>query len=203
MENKYQNSKIYKIVCNITGEIYIGSTIRTLNQRLLHHKILKNCISRNIINRCDYKIELIKNYPCNSKYKLEEEEAKYIRENECINITVPHRTNQEYYKDNKKEINKKNQEYYKKNTEKIKEHTKKYYEINKEKIKEQQKEWNEDNKEKVKQYKQKYKEKNREQTNKKLKEKVECECGSIIRKNDISKHRRTKKHIKLLEEKSM
>jgi hypothetical protein len=31
-------SKIYKIVCNITGLIYIGSTSQTLNQRLQDHR---------------------------------------------------------------------------------------------------------------------------------------------------------------------
>ena len=28
--NKYVNGKIYRIVCNITGEQYIGSTIQSL-----------------------------------------------------------------------------------------------------------------------------------------------------------------------------
>jgi hypothetical protein len=28
-DNKYQEGKIYKIVCNITGEVYIGSTLKT------------------------------------------------------------------------------------------------------------------------------------------------------------------------------
>ena len=158
MENKYQEGKIYKIVCNITGEVYIGSTIDTLQERLRKHTTNDFSVSRYIIERGDYKIEHIKDYPCNSKKELEEEESKYIRNNKCINVVIPNRT---------------------------------------------KKEWTEDNKEKVKQYKQKYKEKNREQTNKKQKEKITCECGSIIRKNDISTHRRTKKHIKLLEEKSM
>ena len=61
MENKYQEGKIYKIVCNITNEVYIGSTIERLEERLSIHKTAKrkNCMSRNIINRGDYKIELI------------------------------------------------------------------------------------------------------------------------------------------------
>ena len=97
MENeydpRYQEGKIYKIVCNITGEVYIGSTIeKYLCDRLGTHKGHKDCVSRNIINRGDYKIELIKDYPCNSKKELEEEEGKYIRNNTCINIKIPHRT---------------------------------------------------------------------------------------------------------------
>ena len=77
MEEGYENGKIYKIVCNITGEVYIGSTKNTLEYRLQRHKMDKTCISRNIINRGDYEMKLIKNYPCNSLYELEEEEKKY------------------------------------------------------------------------------------------------------------------------------
>ena len=83
--NKYQEGKIYKIVCNITNEIYYGSTIQTLEKRLISHKTRKSCVSRNIINRDNYKIELIKDYPCNSRYELEKEEGKYIRKK--IHIT--------------------------------------------------------------------------------------------------------------------
>ena len=53
--NKYQEGKIYKIVCNITGEIYIGSTIKTLNDRLTINKNDKGCMSIEIINRGEKK----------------------------------------------------------------------------------------------------------------------------------------------------
>jgi len=36
--NKYLKGKIYKVVCNITGEMYIGSTVLRLSQRLYVHK---------------------------------------------------------------------------------------------------------------------------------------------------------------------
>jgi len=112
--NKYENGKIYKIVCNITNEIYIGSTIQTLNRRLRRHKNKKDCVSRNIINRGDYEIILIKDYRCNNMWELEEEERKYILENECINYQIPHRTKKEYEK-----------EWREKNKERIKENNKK------------------------------------------------------------------------------
>ncbi len=158
MENKYQEGKIYKIVCNITSEIYIGSTIETLKERVRKHNVNKNCVSRNIIERGDYKIELIKDYPCNSKYELEEEETKYIKNNKCINKNLPHRTQQQYLIDNREIHNNKQ---------------KKFYQDNKEQIKIQKK------------------------------EKVLCECGVLIRKSNILVHRKSLKHIKLLEEKSI
>jgi hypothetical protein len=38
----YANGKIYKIVCNITGEQYIGATTQKLSQRLTCHVSKKN-----------------------------------------------------------------------------------------------------------------------------------------------------------------
>jgi len=157
--NKYQEGKIYKIVCNITGEIYIGSTIKTLAQRKADHKSTTNsCVSKNIINRGDYEMILIKNYSCNSKKELEEEEKKYIRENECINKYIPNRTQEEWREDNKQKLKKYQQEY-----------RKKEYETKKEEIL------------------------------KKQQEKVECECGSIVNRNHLARHKKSFKHIKLTE----
>jgi len=83
--NKYQNGKIYKIHCNITNEIYIGSTYDTLEERLRKHLCFEDCISREIINRGQYKIELIKDYPCNNKEELLWEERRHLENNICIN----------------------------------------------------------------------------------------------------------------------
>jgi len=139
MENKYKNGKIYKIVDNTNGNIYVGSTIQPLNIRLNQHRRPCRNVSREIIKNGDYKIELIKNFPCKSKYELEEEEKKYILENECINITIPHRTKAE---------------------------------------------WNEINKERLKDI---------------SKQKLECDCGAIVRKYDLARHKKTLKHIKFTE----
>jgi len=186
MENKYQEGKIYKIVCNITGEIYIGSTIQTLEERLAVHKSIKvKCRSNKILEKNDYKIELIKDYPCNNLWELEEEEAKYIRNNKCINRNIPHRTYQERYEDNK---------------EKFKEYQKKYREENKEKLKEYEK--NRKNKKERSENMKKYRDDNKEKLSKQKKERVECECGSIVNRSDLSRHRKSKKHINLMKEKS-
>ena len=175
MEKNYNQGKIYKIVCNITNEIYIGSTILELKERLRLHKTGKDCVCRNIINRGDYKIELIKDYPCNNRRELLEEESKYIRENKCINIQIPNRTDKEWREDNKEKL--KNYE------ENRKEDKKEYYKNNKEKIKE----YYENNKEKIKEY---------YENNK---EKITCECGAIVLKTNIAQHKKSMKHIKLTE----
>ena len=169
MENKYQQGKIYKITDNTINKIYIGSTTKTLDRRLKNYIIRKNCISRNILEGGNYKIELIKNYPCNSKYELEEEEAQYIRNNTCINTQIPHRTDKQYREDNK------------------------------EKLSQQQKNWIENNKTAHLQQRKKYREDNKEVIRKKQLEKIKCECGALISRSNISIHKKTLKHLKLTE----
>ncbi len=101
----YSNGKIYKIVCNKTGLVYIGSTCRTLDERLKEHEYnmehfvntkkykpdkLKKvifCSSFFVLINKDYKIELIENYPCNSKLELEIKECDYMKQYpESVNI---------------------------------------------------------------------------------------------------------------------
>ena len=113
---EYLNGKIYKLVCEITGEVYIGSTIRSLEDRLYNHvnKYNSTC-SKQIIDRNKYYIEQLESYPCNSKQELERKEGEYQRAFECININIAGRTKLEYYEDNKERISKRNAEHYQDN----------------------------------------------------------------------------------------
>ena len=43
-------------------------------------------------------------------------------------------------------------------------------------------------------YKQEYYQKNKQRISERKKEKIECDCGSIVCRGDIAKHNRTKKH---------
>ena len=45
-----------------------------------------------------------------------------------------------------------------------------------------------------KEYHQEYYQANKEKFTEQNKEKIECECGSIVRRSDIARHNRTKKH---------
>ena len=129
----YSKGKIYKITCNETEKIYIGSTTQSLTKRFKQHKnnhtswkngkyhytTIFKLFDEYGKENCN--IELIENYPCDNNKELELREAYYIRNNNCYNKYIPGRTLKEY-----KEVNK----------EKIKEEMKKYRENNKEKIKE-------------------------------------------------------------------
>lgn len=70
--------------------------------------------------------------------------------------------------------------------EKIKEIKKKYYDENKDKIKEKDKKYYDENKEKIKE---------------RISEKITCECGRIVSKGVIARHRKSLKHIAYTEKK--
>ena len=164
----YAKSKIYKIVCNITGETYYGSTTQTLAQRITGHRYgaAKNKYSsREIIERGDYYYVLCEECPCENKEQLHAIERKWIDENECINKRIPNRTHDEYYKENEEYFKQKAKENREKNKEAIYERRKQYREKNKEEIKE------------------------------KKQERCVCECGASIQKQIKYKHLKTEKHL--------
>ena len=108
----YSKGKIYKIECNITGEVYYGSTaIQYLCERIGRHKYsAKNntdtskTTSKQIINRGNYNYKIIEYYPCNSKEELLARERWWIENNVCINKHIPLRTQAEYKEEHKEEI---------------------------------------------------------------------------------------------------
>ena len=162
MSNKYKNGKIYKIVDNTNDNVYIGSTIQTLSERISKHKHRKTCSSREILKNGDYDIILIEDYPCNSKQELELRERYYIENTDCINKNIPGRSGAEWYQDNKEIILEYQKQYLIENKQKIKDYKDEYRKNNKDKIKQANKQYREENKEKLKKKKQKYIENNKD-----------------------------------------
>ena len=90
MTDGYENGKIYKIVCNITNETYIGSTRRSIEKRMNDHRVINNnCESKHIIKRGDYTASLIEDFPCENKQELLWRERHHMECNECINMYLP------------------------------------------------------------------------------------------------------------------
>ena len=96
MESVYKRSKIYRLLCN-DGNYYIGGTIEELNVRFNKHKSLSKNINLNKIyiycNKIGWDnitIELIENYPCDSKKELNKRTDYHINQNEnnelCLNF---------------------------------------------------------------------------------------------------------------------
>jgi hypothetical protein len=91
----YSKGKIYEIVCNITKEKYIGSTISGLSKRKAQHKEKRKTTATQIIDRNDYYINLVENYPCDNKEQLLKREREWIEKGGCINKHRPIITKEE------------------------------------------------------------------------------------------------------------
>jgi hypothetical protein len=128
--SKYSESKIYKLTSSQTDKVYIGSTIKSLDVRFSNHKAhykswLKSQINKitssDLLQYDDVKIELIKEFPCETRKELEKEEGKLILENNCVNKYVVGRTKKEYDKIYRHKNKEKYKEYVEANKEKINE----------------------------------------------------------------------------------
>jgi hypothetical protein len=185
----YQLGKIYKIVCNTTGNIYVGSTCQpTLARRLSKHVgDYKSYLNKNkhfmtsyaIIKNNDYNIILLEAFPCNSKDELHARERYYIENIECVNKNIPTRSFKEYYDANKERISKTCKNYYETNKINILDKTKKYHETNKESISKQRKNYYETNKINILEKNKDYREKNKEHISEKIKEYYETNKEKI------------------------
>jgi len=142
----YQNGRIYQILNHINDDIYVGSTTQSLSKRFSWHKgdstkekkqNYKLYRAMKEIGSENFYIELIENYPCNTKEELIAREQYYIRERGTLNSLIPGRNLAEYkiecrdqilqnkrlyYQKNKEIINKKAREFSAKNTEQRKKH---------------------------------------------------------------------------------
>ena len=192
----YSKGKIYTIRCK-TDEtlIYVGSTIQALSVRIGGHKTKSRdvkyqnrLIYRTINNKWeDWYIELYEEYPCENKEQLNKREGDIIRLIGTLNIIVAGRTRPEYREENKEQITQHKKEYYENNKEQIIKKYKIYYEENKEKILDY-----------AKDYGKTYYEEHKEQIKERKAERIKCECGCIIVINNLLRHKKTQKHIKLL-----
>jgi len=119
----YKNGKIYRIVCNETGLCYVGSTTQTLTKRLSRHKLnfrqylnekYHYVSSFDILEKNNYDIVLIEEYPCENKNQLHKRERHYIETMDCVNKRIPTRPKSEYSKIYIEENKEKKKEYDKK-----------------------------------------------------------------------------------------
>lgn len=100
MENIYQQGKIYRLLSE-DGHYYIGSTTQPLSQRLNNHKRLSKIGVNKVyefINQIGWDkitIELIEDYPCNSKKELNVGEKEHIIKSKgdelCLNFNIVNR----------------------------------------------------------------------------------------------------------------
>ena len=172
----YANTKIYKLVCNKTGLIYIGSTTKKyLSDRLSGHRRdyefylsgTKGFItSFEILKNGDYDIILLESCDCKDKDEQKAKERFYIETMDCVNKQHPGRTKKEWY------------------------------ELNRERHLEKFKNYNENNKEAIKEYKKEYHKTNAEKIKQRRQVETQCDlCNGKYLLCNVARHNKTKKHM--------
>jgi hypothetical protein len=171
----YNHSKIYKLISSKTDLIYIGSTTKTLAQRIAQHKhdykINKDNDKKYIssfklleIGECE--ILLLESVNCNNKDELRAKEREWIEKfkNICVNLRMPGRTTKGWREDNRERYILANKEYREKNYDRIRNKEIEYASANK------------------------------EQRLANAREKITCICGGITVKGSKARHEQTTKH---------
>jgi hypothetical protein len=93
---------IYAIVCNETGEMYIGSTTKTIEHRLSQHKLVSNsCSSKQIIDRKNYKLQLLESSVYDTKSEILSREKHWIHQSIIEGGTVINKATPIKYEINK------------------------------------------------------------------------------------------------------
>ncbi len=202
----------YKIVCEDCPEyIYIGST-KAFRKRKSDHK-----------NSCENERGKSYNYNLYKKIRMnggwdnwsmiiidEANDLTFLQariKEEDLRVKYSGNLNSQKAYISEEGIKERYREYTEKNKEKMKEKDKKYRENNKEKIKEYREKnkddmqkYRDNNREKIKEKDKKYYENNKEKINEKNREKIICECGCVTSKGSLSRHLRSDKHKKLMEQ---
>ena len=183
---------IYKIT-GTCGRVYIGSTINFENRKSKHNCKKNNCASRFLTKPLQYEIIDTREYKLVKTLRLVEQ--FYLDNNNIVNevraysnLELKREQIQQYRINNKELLKELKKQYILKNKEIIKQKRAISYIKNREIILKQKKE---------------YHIKNREKILKQNKVKIKCDCGCIISKIYLPKHLNTKKHINLLNQKSI
>jgi len=201
----YQNTIIYKIVCNDLNikDLYVGHTTDFRRRKNGHKsrsssseiKIYKTI--RNNGGWDNWSMIEIEKFPCNDSNEASARERYWYEALQAkLNMVYPQRTKKEHYEANTEKI----KEYREINKEKIRKKKKEYYETNKEKIDEKNKEYREKNKEKIDEKAKEYYDNNKDKIKAKKNVLIECECGSHYTLGHRSHHFKTLKHKKFIEQ---
>ena len=169
----YANGKIYKIWSLSTDKIYVGSTVEPLSKRMTKHR------------HCYKKYKEGKKLLTTSSKIFEHGDAKIELIEKCPCKCKEELVAREgYYIRALDCVNKRIED------RNWKEYGREYRKLNKDKITQ----YCRANRDKRLQYNKQYRQANKERN----KEKVTCECGSIVSRDYLRKHKKTKKHSLLM-----
>jgi hypothetical protein len=143
----------------------------------------------------DYRLELNGNMNTKRAFTTPEQEKEYRKEYRENNKDIISEKGKEYRKKNKDYISEQNKEWRENNRDYFNE----YRQNNKDKISEKKKEYRQNNKDYFNEYFKEYRKKNKDRINQRLGEKIKCECGCEVRRDSLTRHKLSQKHIKLMQ----
>ena len=182
----YGNAKIElveKFGCSCKEELLAreGHFIRTLN-----------CVNLCIAGRTQ------KQYREDNKESIRDKKKRHYEDNRDKILCqrkeyreVNREKLRQYYEDNRESILDKSRQYYEDNKESILDKKKQYREDNRESIRDKSRQYYEDNKGSILDKKKQYYQTNKEN----FKQTITCECGSVVAKGNLTKHKKSKKHL--------
>jgi len=184
----YSNTCFYKLVHtdDINDEnIYIGHTTNMTKRKWGHKTACCNPNNPHYNLKLyqfirenkgweQWEMILVEKYSCSDVYEARARERYWIKQLKAtLNTDEPGRTRNEWFEDNKKNLAEKAKIYYQQNKEHKRNYDKERYNDLKEKILEN------------------------------IKEEITCECGCKITKAHLTRHKRTQKHINLMNKKNL
>ena len=198
----YQNTIIYKIVCNDLNikDLYVGHTT-DFKRRKSQHKHTSQCDTNKDYNCKIYKVIRenggwdnwtmveIEKFSCNDSKEATARERHWFEILEAkMNSQFPQRNVKEYNEANK---------------DTIKERAKQYREKNKPKAKEYHLLYKQQNIEKLREIRNRYYNTHKAVVNEKRNIKLNCECGRCYTLRNKIQHSRSIKHTKFVEEQNI
>ncbi len=189
VDEKYQQTIIYGIVCMITKEKYVGSTYQTLEDRVAKHIRQRDCSAWQILERGNYKAYVIQHYPCNTLREMLVREGAWQRayQKSFGEKLVNKKIEGTFYEENPETKTMYNTQYYQEHKEEIQANKKQYYEEHKE----ERKQYNQEHKEEIQANKKQYYEEHKEEIQAREKRPWTCEwCNNTMRNSSKSRHKK-------------
>tara|TARA_R110000764_G_scaffold225350_1_gene314795 strand:- start:124 stop:702 length:579 start_codon:yes stop_codon:yes gene_type:complete len=185
----YAKTIIYTI--RTGNSLYVGSTTDYTNRKYKHksnitnenHKSYNYKLYKTIRENGEWDMQPHSKYQCNDgvEQKLEEERIRQLLKADLNTVSCGTGLNCSELGE--------------------KEYKKQYWTENKDKLTEQQKQYRTDNKDKLAEQQKQYYTNNKDKILEQMNQKVTCECGCIVNRSSLTRHKRTKTHLKLMENK--
>ena len=205
--------------CDLKNRVRQHKCECTLETSRDYHRHLYEHIRANG-NWINWEVQILEDFACESKEELEIRERYWIeKERPSLNENRPARAvlaggkkeaERQWRKENADRMREYQRQYNLENADRIREYKRQWQEENADRLREKAKQWRKENADRIREKKRQYREENREavrerkaryyqehkeQITEKLRQPITCECGKVIQRTELARHRRTKYHL--------